>query len=297
LPPDFLADRPILEKLKVKGTGPSLMAKQLRDKLQDLAGSATGVVGWIGLGTLLVVALTLPSDLSLESLAKYGRQLPSFSDALQQFSKKIPALLLALATIFWYLQYKSAVFVELDLIDSMFSEKSKPKYYGNLIGHREFSFLGYILVLTFAILIVSVTHIEIFCIVALMLHTSDLIGNGLVLQNINRAIARFKIIEDSEAPFVRARREIMLAYYFDNPTLGRICVTTVTTVVALVVAVRTDESSPYGLFYLPYALMIINILLSEAIMKIWRRRRDKALDDIAKQEDENPSLPASTTPS
>jgi hypothetical protein len=46
--------------------------------------------------------------------------------------------------------------------------------------------------------------------------------------------------------------------------------------------------------------MIINILLSEAIMKMSRRRRDKALDDIAKQEEENPSLTqtsASTTPS
>jgi hypothetical protein len=131
-----------------------------------------------------------------------------------------------------------------------------------------------------------------------MLHTSDLIGNGLVLQNINRAIARFKIIEGSDAPFVRARREIMVAYYFDNPTLSRICVTTIVTVIALVVAVRTDTSSPYGLYYLPYALMIINILLSEAIMKMWRRRRDKALDGIAKQEEENPSLTqtsASTT--
>jgi hypothetical protein len=274
------------------------MVKQLRDKLHDLAGSATGIVGWIGLGTLLAVSLTLPSDFSLESLANYGKQLPSLSDAFREFSKKVPALLLALTTIFWYLQYKSAAFVELDLIDSMFSEKSKPTYYGNLIGHKEFSFLGYILVLTFAILIVSATHIEIFCIVALMLHTSDLIGNGLVLQNINRAIARFKIIEGSDAPFVRARREIMVAYYFDNPTLSRICVTTIATVIALVVAVRTDTSSPYGLYYLPYVLIIINILLSEAIMKIWRRRRDKALDDIAKQEEENPSLTqtsASTT--
>jgi hypothetical protein len=261
------------------------MAKQLRDRLQGLVGNVTGVVSWIGLGTLLAISLAIPSDLSLKSLPSYLEQLPNLPDAIQGLSNKIPAIFLAFTTVFWYQQYKSAVAKELDLVDGIFSDKNKPTYFGNLIGHRGIPLLGYVLVVTYAVLILSVTRIEIFCIVALVLHASDLIGNGLVLQNVNRAVARFKVVEDSDAQFVRDRREIIMAYYFDNPTIPRICVTTILTAIALVVAVHSSGSSPYR--YSAYALMIINILLSEAVIKFWRARRDKALDDIAKREEDN----------
>jgi hypothetical protein len=175
---------------------------------------------------------------------------------------------------------------EVPLIESIFSDKHKPTDFGHLVGNRKIPLLGYILVVTFAILILSVTRIEIFCFVALALHTTDLIGNGLVLQNINRAIAQFKIVEDSEAQFVRERRQIMVAYYFGNQTIPRTCCTAAITIIALALAVYSSDASPYKL-YAAYALMIINIVVSEAIMRRWRARRDKALDAVAAREEDH----------
>jgi hypothetical protein len=218
------------------------------------------------------------------------RQFPGFREALHEFSDKIPALILAVVTVTWYFMYKNATVTEVDLIDSMFSEKAKPTYFGNLIGRHKISILGYSLVLAFAALILSVTQIEVFCTIALVLHGIDLIGNGLVLQNISRAVARFKVAGDAEETSVRARREVMLAYYFENPTIPRICVTTAITGASLLIAVRTNESSSYWLRNSPYVLMLANILWSEAVMTFWRHRRDKALDTIALQEEERTIL-------
>jgi hypothetical protein len=266
------------------------MARRLRDELQNLIGGSTGIFAWIGFGTLLAVSLSLPKDLSLTSLPQLYKQFPGFREAIHEFYDKIPALLLALVTVTWYFQYKHATVTEVDLIDSMFSEKAKPSYFGNLVGHHKITILGYSLVLTFAALILSVTQIEIFCTIALVLHGIDLIGNGLVLQNISRMVARFKVAGDAEETVVRARREVMLAYYFENPTITRVCVTMVITGASLLVAVRTNGKSNYWLQYSPYALMIANILWSEAVMTSWRYRRDKALDTIALQEEERARL-------
>jgi hypothetical protein len=267
------------------------MARRLRDELQNLIGSSTGIFAWIGFGTLLAVSLSLPKDfLSFTSLSEFYEQFPNFREAVHEFSDKVPALLLALVTVTWYFQYKHATVTEVDLIDSMFSERAKPTYFGNLVGHHKITILGYSLVLTFAGLILSVTQIEIFCTIALVLHAIDLIGNGLVLQNISRAVARFKVAGAAEETSVSAHREVMLAYYFENPTIPRVCVTMAITGASLLVAVRTNGNSNYWLRYSPYAFMIANILWSEAVMTLWRYRRNRALDTIALQEEERARL-------
>jgi hypothetical protein len=194
--------------------------------------------------------------------------------------------MLICTTIFWYYSYKGAVLNEIDLVDDVFSTKRKPSHFGSLVGAKIIPVVGYALVITFAILVLTVTKIQIYCVVALALHIIDLIGSLLVLQNLARLMEKFDVVaEDSEAPFVRQRREIIREYYFDNPTLPRIGILIIFTGVSLVLSVNLGQSLPYKLEYAPYALMIANILGGELAIKRWRIKRDRQLDAVARIEE------------
>jgi hypothetical protein len=51
----------------------------------------------------------------------------------------------------------------------------------------------------------------------------------------------------------------------------------------LVIAVNVDGRGTYG--YVPYALMMANIIIGELVIKSWRIRRDKALDAVAQRKE------------
>jgi hypothetical protein len=192
------------------------MAK-LTDRFKKMLSNVTSLVGLVGLGTLVAIALALPSDLSFNTLQSYLSNLPKLIQALTISPKRIPAALLALTTICWYYLYKGAVLNEIDLVGEMFSESNKPEHFGSLIGHEKIYILGYVIVATFIMMILAVTKIQIYCIVALVLHTSDLIGQGLVAQNLNKTTAAFRIGDGPNAEYTREIREIMRKYYYDNP--------------------------------------------------------------------------------
>jgi hypothetical protein len=63
----------------------------------------------------------------------------------------------------------------------------------------------------------------------------------------------------------------------------RICVILAVTATTLVIAVNVDDQSPYG--YVPYALMMSNIIIGELVIKSWRIRRDRALDEVARRKE------------
>ena len=126
--------------------------------------------------------------------------------ALTISPQRIPAALLAITTVLWYYLYKGAALNEIDLVDEMFSESNKPEHFGSLIGHEKIYILGYVIVATFILMILSVTRIQIYCVIALVLHTADLIGQGLVAQNLNRTMAVFKIEDGPDAEYTREIR-------------------------------------------------------------------------------------------
>jgi hypothetical protein len=244
-------------------------------------------VGVSNYTTLVIIALALPSDLSLKSLLEFFGTLENYQKIIPDHYHKIPAILLAIATVAWYFAYKSAVFYEIDLVDEMFSEKHKPTHFGGLTGHKYIRLLGYVLVITYAILILTVTKIQIYLSVALALHVADLLGNILVLQNLAQTMDKFRIVDATPAArFVRERREIIRAYYFDNPTLLRVGVLLIITGASLVLSVNVDQHSPAKLGYIPYGLMIANIIVGEVVIKRWRLRRDRLLDEVAEREQE-----------
>jgi hypothetical protein len=258
------------------------MAK-LTDRFKKMLSNVTGLVGLVGLGTLVAIALALPSDLSFSTLQAYLSNLPKLVQPLTISPQRIPAALLALTTVCWYYLYKGATLNEIDLVDEMFSASNKPEHFGSLIGHERIYILGYVIVAAFIMMILTVTKIQIYCIVALVLHTADLIGQGLVAQNLNRTMAAFKIEDGPGAEYTREVREIMRGYFYDNPTILRICIILVVTAISLVIAVNVDDQSSYK--YVPYALMMANIIIGELVIRSWRIRRDRALDAVARRKE------------
>ena len=260
---------------------------KIREQFRDLLGDVTGVVEVVGLAALVSMGLLLPADLRFESIPSILHQWPDLPTSVRELSDRIPAILLEVITVLWFFGYKSAVKKEIDLIDDAFLQDEQPRHIKYLWGGRYIAAVGYALVISFAVLMLSVRNIAVYCAMALVLHASDLLGNSLVLQNIAKETAKFNISNVTpSAAYTIARREIVLNYYLKNPTLLRIFATSVCTVLALIVALY--GSPALDDYNLPYAILILNIVISESIMFLWRSRRDNALDVIAGREDASP---------
>jgi hypothetical protein len=260
---------------------------KLTTRFKKMLGNVTNLIELVGLWTLVAIGLTLPADLSFPAIQTYISNPPKLAQALTISWQRAPAALLSITTVCWYYLYKGAVLNEIDLVDEMFSDSNKPEHFGSLIGHEKIYVLAYIIVATFILLILTVTRIQIYCLIALVLHTSDLIGQGLVAQNINKMMNYFRVADGPDAEYTLEIREIMRKYYYDNPTMFRICIILLGTSISLVVSSNVDEQSPYHLYYLPYMLMMANIIIGELTIKSWRVRRDRALEEVARRKDAN----------
>jgi hypothetical protein len=266
------------------------MPASLKERLREFIDHSTGLLGIVGFGSLTCISLALP-DLNARTLPAFLAQFHSVDDAITFFSPRIAPLLLILTTIYWYYRYRGAVINELNLINDAFEESHAPRRVGSLDSYRLIPFIGYALVGTFIILILLAPYITLYCIGALVLHSIDLIGNLLTLQNLNKMLSKFPVTTDAVGHFLRDRREVLKEYYFGHPTLPRIGITFLVTASILVLSSEFPPRYRW-LQYLYYGLVICNILTSELIMTIWRNQRDRKLDEIAFREEEAVSLPS-----
>jgi hypothetical protein len=173
----------------------------------------------------------------------------------------------------------------LGLIDNLF-DKDAPLRPADIAGYRLLPYIGYLIVVTFCILILLAPQIWLYCTAALVLHANDIMGQAIVFQNLNKVLVKFPIVDQSsKSKFVNERREVIKEYYYDHPTFPRIAGINIITVITLIISIEIAPARP--VFYLvAYALMISNILVGELMIGSWRAKRDWQLDDITRREAE-----------
>jgi hypothetical protein len=145
--------------------------------------------------------------------------------------------------------------------------------------------IGYLIVAIFCALLLLTPYISLYCMAAFLLHANDLMGQAIMSQNLNKTLLKFPVSpENPRARFANERREVVIEYYYDNPTFPRIVAIFFVTAIAFIISVEIAPARP--VFYLvSYALMIANVLVSEFVIERWRRKRDRRLDEIARQEE------------
>jgi hypothetical protein len=261
------------------------MPARLKEKLKELIDRPTGLLAFVGFGSLTCISLALP-DPTVKTLADFLRQFDNAADALRYFEPKIAPFVLICVTIFWYYRYKGAVITELGLVDTIFEENHAPISLEKLDWHRFIPFIGYLLVATYCALILLAPYISFYCAGALVLNVTDLTGSALSLQNLNKTLARFPVVgQDPKIDFIKRRREVLKQYYFDNPTLPRIAVIQIVTVCTLLISLYIAPGQP--IFELvSYAIMIANILGGELVIGVWRAKRDRKLKEIWDEEED-----------
>lgn len=260
------------------------MPNQIKERLRAQIDKSVGLLGIFGWGSLIVLSLALPDFRNWpEFLSQFG----NVGDAIVFFRPKIPAILLISVTIFWFYRYKDAVIKELSQINEIFEEEHAPKYFGHIEGHRLIPLVGYLLVATYCALVLAAPHISIYCLIALVLHFTDLTGSVLTLQNLHKTLVRFPVAPKTPVTkFVAERRDAIMQYYFGNPTLPRIGILTFFTAGTLTLSLTLLTSPTEFIRYILYGMMIANILVGEYVIGKWRAERDRKLDEISIREDE-----------
>jgi hypothetical protein len=266
------------------------MPNQIKERLRVQIDKSVGILGIFGWGSLIVVSLALPD---FRGWPQFLSQFNSVQDAVDFFRPKIPAILLIGTTIFWFYRYKGAVTNELGQINDIFEEEHAPKYFGNIEEHQLIPLIGYLIVGTYCALVLAAPHIFVYCLIALVLHITDLTGSTIVLQNLHRTLTRFPIVTKTPAvSFIAERRDALIQYYFGNRTLPRIGILTIVTAGALTLSLMMPANWPEFARYIPYALMIANILIGEYVIGRWRAKRDRKLDEIAIREEYPDAMPS-----
>ncbi len=196
---------------------------------------------------------------------------------------KIPHISLLLSTIFWYFRYKKSVISEIGLIDSAFEGSNIPTDEKHIVKsikwYNSINPIGYCIAILFGILVYFSYYIKIYLIFSLFLSIMDLIGSSTTLQNLNKFLSEYKVIDDIENRLViSGRREAIIKYYFGNMTLQRICIIFLVTLSSLIYYYETQDGVGDGRYhYVIYYIMTINILAGEYIISQWRIKRDRAM--------------------
>lgn len=250
----------------------------LAEILRERVDKVTSLPGKIaGFGTLTAISLSLP-DFSVKNIPGFIEQFQSLDDFLKFLQPKIMPLILIGVTILWYSLYKNAVVKEIYLVADAFDKEGAPEKFASLDNRWMIPGVGYVIVLAFCALILMAPHLSLYCIGALVLHGADLGGSALSLQNIYRLFSAFGVRDE----FARKRRDILEQYYFGRPTLPRIGMIFVTTAVILFVSTTYATTLSSRILY---GAMIANILIGEAIIHVWRAKRDRALEQLDVEED------------
>jgi hypothetical protein len=258
----------------------------LKDKLKELVDRSTRPISIIGFAALITISLGLSdfAEFSADKILQLIDRLKDTENVWRFFGPKIPAIAMIVIATWWYGNYKKAVLTEIDLLDQIFSGGSRPLRVGSLKGQALFPAIGYVLAATYAALILSATNITAFCLVAVLIHLTDLVGSSLALQNISLAIIKYDVNDGvGDAEFTRERRRILQSYYFDNPTLLRICIILAVTMSSLVLSIYVTGQNWNSLIY---AIVATNIVAGEVVIRRWRKKRDEKLDTVDMRQEE-----------
>ena len=261
------------------------MPREIAAKLRELIERPTRLfeILFFGIGLFSVAVPDWPKIPNLE----YWKQFGTVQDAFRDFAPRIAPLLLAGVTIYWYYRFKTSALKELDQIDRLFDDETTPIHTANIAWARVLPFMGYMIVGVFCVLVFSTPYLSLYCMAAFMLHANDLMGQAIMVQNLNKTLMTFPVRASGwRAEIAKKRREVIIEYYYDNLTFPRIAGIFICTAIAFIISVKVAPTYPvFGL--VAYGIMMANILVGEKIMTVWRRKRDQKLEEITLDEERN----------
>lgn len=257
-------------------------------RLQDLMGRAHLIAWAISFWVIAQWSLGFPEALADFSVFDLGFSWDSARDtarnlfaAATQFAiAKWPYILLAVATYWWFTNYRNAVENEIGIVDGLFHASRKPKRWQKVSDRTLFNVLSVLIVLTFLALAAALSRLEIYVTIVLGLWLQDTLGNASIRRNLRRYLddETYHLPEDHpDAEFFRRKREIARDYWLERPHLERIALLIFLTVIVMMTAI-SDRVFEFPLpAIVPTGLMSAIILGNELTMKSWRLTRDADL--------------------
>jgi hypothetical protein len=205
-------------------------------------------------------------------IASWNKYVEMFEhDQLHFFESAI----LALLTFGLFIRYWIACNDELSMLTYYLDEpptlRVKSKTYAVII----------LLAIFFGILMSSADRIIVYAALIVTYSLLDMWGSWQVLRAIE------PLIDHKLATAEGDQRKIVLyirKYYFSNPTLQRIVTIMFASWIALVFAIMARYEKERSVSYeaVAYSILILNIVISEAVIALWRKKRDDAIEQIGK---------------
>ncbi|WP_322865237.1 hypothetical protein U5922_002910 [Aquicoccus sp. G2-2] len=211
-------------------------------------------------------------------------------------SEKWAELVFSLFILLWFFLYRTAVKSEMTILVTLYSRINPPHDWERTLGQRFIPLVSVGLTFAFFGLALTVDHVELFCVIMLLLSVQDALGNNILRRNLLRHFLDKRYNphpSDLHAPFIQRRREVALDYWVWRPQIERIGLMMIGTLIAFLTAA---SAKLYGIRVWPNTAQFIImgiILTNEIVMGSWRVSRDRKLEQIeADQEDHERQMSA-----
>lgn len=217
---------------------------------------------------------------------------PDFWNRLTFFlQEKWLLLLLAVFVFAWFILYKRAVKNEMEILVTLYSRFNPPHDWERTLGQKWIPALSVGITVAFLALAYFIDRIAPFCAIMLCLNVLDARGNNVIRQNLARHFRDPKYVPletDIHKKFIMQRREAAENYWIRKPQIERVGVMMIGVVVAFMAAF-SEQIFGFALWeWVPVAVIIFTIAANEYTMGKWRVERDRELERIdAEQEEED----------
>lgn len=197
-------------------------------------------------------------------------------------------LLLAGVTILWFFLYDWAIKAEKAILDSVLLSPAIDRAPKRIQSEYLVVVLAIAIPLLFLTLAWAVDRIAIYCFLVVLLNLADLVGNNVIRDNL-----QVYIRDGDKAATVSPNRNIYYArrrvadwYWLKCPHAKRISLHLVINCLALFIG--TDQPAQLGYpmdHRAAYWLATLGIVINESTIGVWRYRRHRKLNHIARQEE------------
>lgn len=265
-----------------------LFSDRVDERLKAQIDLGLGVFVFFSFGTIYAKQLDLHSyfgqiemkgDNSIEVFFNIIYYL--WSGCLGLIYNKPLLLCMAVITFLWYWSYKDAVKTEMDILTSLFSNERKPVDYDKVLGKRWLPFISLAIVACFLVMAASISNVQRYIAIMLLLGILDMRGNTILRDNLSRYLfdEKFNPTGD-DAEKISERRKVAVNYWIYQPHCERIGIYMIIAISASM-ADNSKNAFELGLWpSTPYILIMITIIANETIIHVWRYHRDEALRRI-----------------
>jgi hypothetical protein len=196
--------------------------------------------------------------------------------------------ILAISTYLWWTQYSQAVRSERHLLANLYDKMGIRKRIGSIKGSSLIPLAAYGLTITFLLLMYLIDQLPLYCIVVFALNIIDIWGNSTIRTTLTEDFWKKGFAPppgDPTREFSLRRADVIEDYWIRRPQLERIGLMMIATCVAFLLCFSKEILGFSTPLAIPYFVVICMILLNGQTMRSWRKKRDRALNQIELEED------------